>query len=92
MSYRNRQCTKPAEYDPERDPVHSFTIQDDDYAEQIDAKLFAAQVEDKNFTFKHFQTKNGHIFKVEMHGKPDEALKKILFMVGLKLPRGITTR
>ena len=83
---------KPAEPDPERDPVHSFTIKDDDFAEHIDQQLFAAQVEDKNFTYKHFQTKNGHIFKVEMHGKADDKLKKILFMVGLKLPGGITTR
>jgi len=90
--YRPRHHYKQAEPDPERNPVHSFTIKDDEYAEHVDSQLFAAQVEDKNFTYKHFQTKNGHIFKIEMLGPMDEKLKKLLFMIGLKIPGGITVR
>ena len=88
-----RPLTDEQRADHDHQSVYSFTIQDDKFAADIDEQLFKAQVEDGTFTYKHFQTaRNGHIFKVTMHGEVTDDLKKILFKVGLKVGGGIKTR
>jgi len=76
----------------DHNPIYSFQIEDHKFAANIAEQLFDAQVEDKTFTYKHFQTRSGHIFKVEVFAEGSEELKKILFLAGLKLKSGITTR
>ena len=76
----------------DRSPIYSFQIEDHKYALDIAERLFDAQVEDESFTYKHHQTRSGHIFQVQIFQEGSEELKKILFLVGLKLKSGITTR
>ena len=76
----------------DHNPIYSFNIEDDKYAADIDERLFDAQVKDETFTYKHYETRHGHLFQVQIFSEGSEELKKILFMVGLKVQSGITTR
>lgn len=72
--------------------LYSFTLEDAKFAKEINRKLYAAQIEHRDFWFRYIETKTKHVFQIHAQDIVEDDLKKILFMVGLKSKSEVNKR
>lgn len=71
---------------------YTFTIQDNEYADQVGNDLMALKKKHPSFYFKHIETRTRNMFEITTDSPEDEDFKKFLFRIGLKVVGGIKTR